>query len=136
VYKRQGLTYGKFEYSGAKLSSEKIKKGNSTEVSIAVTNTGQMEAEEVVQLYITDLEASVKAPLFSLKGFKRVSLKPGETKTVKFTITSEMLSIINNEGKAILEKGDFKIHVGGSLPVKRSIDLGGSPFSEVILNVI
>ena len=131
-----GLTYGKFEYSGAKLSSENIKKGNSTELSIAVTNTGQMEAEEVVQLYITDLEASVKAPLFSLKGFKRVSLKPGETKTVKFTITSEMLSIINNEGKAILEEGNFKIHVGGSLPVKRSMDLGGSPFSEVILNVI
>ena len=118
------------------LEKFKINKGDNTEVSISVTNTGRMKAEEVVQLYITDLKASVRAPVFSLKGFKRVSLEPGETKTVKFTITSEMLSIINNEGKPILEEGEFKIHVGGSLPIIRSRDLGGSPYTEVLLNVI
>jgi beta-glucosidase len=78
----------------------------------------------VVQLYITDLEASVDVPLFSLKGVQRISLKPNESKILKFTISPDMLELINNDGKAILEKGQFNIWIGSSLPTERSMALG------------
>jgi beta-glucosidase len=119
-----GLSYTQFEYGDIKLTSSKIKKGESADAEIMVTNSGKKEAEEVVQLYITDISSSIKGPLFSLKGIERVNLKPGETKEVRFTITEEMLHLINNDGESVLEAGDFNIYIGGSLPTERSYALG------------
>lgn len=130
-----GLSYTKFEYSNLKFASEKIKKGQSAELEATVKNTGAVESEEVVQLYITDLEASVKAPLFSLKSFKRIKLKPGESTQVKFTVTPEMMSMVNKDGKSVVEPGKFKVAVGGSLPIKRSEDLGSTKATEGFFTV-
>ncbi|MEL6276126.1 MAG: glycoside hydrolase family 3 C-terminal domain-containing protein, partial [Bacteroidota bacterium] len=100
-----GLSYSSFSYSNVKLSSTKIKEDQSTEVSCTVTNVGSRVAKEVVQLYITDDEASLTAPLLSLKGVQCISLNPGESKEVFFTINPGMLQLVNEQGEAIIEKG-------------------------------
>jgi beta-glucosidase len=128
-----GLSYTNFEYSDLKLSSKNIKTGEKVDVKVSVTNTGSYESEEVVQLYITDTETTVRAPLYSLKGFERINLKPGESKTVSFAVTSEMLELINDNGQSIIEPGEFKIQVGGSLPSARSEELGIARHVEKIL---
>lgn len=130
-----GLSYTKFTYADAKLSSDKIRKGESVDLEVTVSNEGDYKAEEVVQLYVTDVEASVKVPLYSLKGIKRIALKPGESSVVTFTVTPEMLNIVNEDGKYILEPGTFKISVGGGLPGKRSLELGMPETSQVLLTV-
>jgi beta-glucosidase len=130
-----GLSYTTFEYSDIRLSSPAIKKGNSTTVRVTVKNTGDFEAEEVVQLYVTDQEASVRVPIQSLKGFDRIRFSPGESKEVSFDLTPEMLEIVNKDGERILESGDFKITVGGSVPGKRSRELGAAEQVEAILTV-
>lgn len=121
-----GLSYTSFIYSDLKISDKKIKEGESIELSFKVTNEGQMESRETIQLYITDDQASVDVPLFSLKGVQHLSLKPGENKELSFTISSDMLKMINDEGESVLEKGEFTIHIAGSLPTSRSLDLGAS----------
>ena len=130
-----GLSYSSFKYSDIKLSSRKIKINTPVDVKVTVTNTGNYEGEEVVQLYITDMEATVRVPLYSLKSFKRVSLKPGESKTIKFIVTPEMLMLVNENGESILEQGEFKITVGGSLPCIRSEELGIPGHMEAVLKV-
>ena len=130
-----GLSYGKFEYSNLKLSSASIKKNQSVNVDITVTNSGKMEAEEVAQLYITNLNTKETVPLFSLKDFKRLKLKPSESKQVHFTVTPEMMSYINKEGKSTLSPGDIKISIGGASPLKRSEDLGISKPQEAVLTL-
>ncbi|UCH15914.1 MAG: glycoside hydrolase family 3 C-terminal domain-containing protein [Bacteroidales bacterium] len=119
-----GLGYSSFEYSDLKLSSKKIKINAPVDIKVTVTNTSHLEGEEVIQLYITDMEASVRTPLYSLKDFKRISLKPGESKTINFSVIPEMLELINENGESILEPGEFKITIGGSLPGIRSEELG------------
>lgn len=130
-----GLSYAKFEYSNLKLASAKIKKNQSVDAEVTITNKGPVAADEVVQLYITDVQASVRTPLFSLKDFKRVTLQPGESKTLKFTITPDMMMLVNNNGDKVLESGDFKVSIGGSLPSKRSQELGAPSHQEAIFNV-
>lgn len=130
-----GLSYTSFEYSDIKLNSKKVSTDEEAEVSATVTNTGQYPGEDVVQLYIKDVEATVRVPLYSLKGFTRVTLKPGESKTIKFTITPEMLKLINDKGESVLESGEFKISIGGSLPCARSEELGIARHVETILKV-
>ena len=131
-----GLSYSSFLYGDLKQSSSKIKEGEIAEISCNITNVGEYPSIETAQLYITDDESSVEAPLFSLKGIKSVNLEPGESKTVVFNITTDMLKLINAKGDAILEKGDFTLTVSGSLPTERSIELGASkPLStKLILN--
>lgn len=99
-----GLTYSTFDYSDITL------KGNQAEIT--VTNTGRREATEVVQLYIHDLAASIARPVKELKDYRRITLKAGESRQVKFTITHEMLSFYNAEGDVILEPGEFDIMIG------------------------
>ena len=123
-----GLSYSAVKYSELSLSSKKIKKGETIELSVNVTNAGENLTDEVVQLYLTDMEASVRVPFFDLKGIERVALKPGETRQVNFKIDSSMLELIDQQGNSKLEKGSFKVSVGGSLPTKRSLDLGASPY--------
>ncbi len=125
-----GLSYTDFEYSDIKLSEKRIKKGKSLNASITVTNTGDTKAEEVVQLYISDLKTSVRAPKYQLFGIQRVALEPGASEEIIFEITPQMMELVNLEGERVLESGDFKIYLGGSSPGKRSTELGIQPSKE------
>lgn len=119
-----GLSYTTFRYSDLKLSATTIKKKQPVEAAITVTNAGAMEGEEVVQLYITDVDPGAQSPLFTLLGVKRIHLKPGESTKVNFTITPEMMEQVNTKGERILEPGKLKVSIGGSLPGNRSTTLG------------
>lgn len=109
-----GLSYTTFEYSG--LKAEAAADG-SLEVSVTVKNTGGLAGDEVVQLYLTDMYASVKTRVMELKDFERVHLKPGESRTVKFSLTPYQLSLLNENMDRVVEPGLFKVSVGGSSPV-------------------
>lgn len=108
-----GLSYTSFEYSGLKVEE---KENGNVAVQATVKNVGQREGDEVVQLYVTDMYASVKTRVMELKDFTRVSLKPGEAKTVSFELTPYQISLLNDHMDRIVEKGEFKICVGGTSP--------------------
>ena len=109
-----GLSYTTFEYANLTINPSSIKPGETATVSVDVTNTGDVQGDEIVQLYVRDLLASVTRPVKELKGFERVSLNPGETKTVAFTITPDKLEFYNEEMKKVIEPGIVDIMVGGS----------------------
>ncbi|TKC59906.1 beta-glucosidase BglX [Pedobacter hiemivivus] len=109
-----GLSYTTFAYTNLKLNKNSFKAGESITASIEVKNTGTVEGKEVVQLYIQDLVGSSTRPVKELKGFQKIILKPGESKTVSFKITEEDLKFYNTALKFIAEPGDFKIYVGGN----------------------
>lgn len=108
-----GLSYTTFAYKNLKLNKSEYTKGETIEVSVEVTNTGNRAGKEVVQLYINDPVASIVRPVKELKGFELVPLKKGETKTVKFTLTNAELGFFNNDRTYLVEKGIFNIMVGG-----------------------
>jgi beta-glucosidase len=109
-----GLSYTKFSYGEPRLEHPVIKPDDSTYVLVEVTNTGKVAGDEIVQMYIRDKVSSVTRPEKELKGFKRISLKPGETKTVKIDITPDKLAFHNIDMKFIVEPGEFEIMVGSS----------------------
>jgi beta-glucosidase len=109
-----GLSYTKFKYSNLKFISKKVAVGEPVIVSVDVTNTGDRDGVEVVQLYIHDKVSSVTRAVKELKDFKRISLAKGETKTVKFTITSDKLQFYNLDMKRVVEPGEFEVMVGGN----------------------
>lgn len=109
-----GLSYTSFKYDNLKLSKSKFAKDEEIEVSVRLTNTGGIEGEEVVQLYIRDLIGSVTRPVRELKGFEKVSLKAGESKTVTFKLNAEKLQFYTANNKWEVEPGDFDIWIGGS----------------------
>lgn len=121
-----GLSYASFAYNNLKLSTATIKKNQPVEVEVTVTNTGMVEGEEVVQLYLSHINSKIQAPLFTLSGIKRVALKPGQSEKVKFTITSEMYAIVNEKGASVVQPGSVRVSIGGSLPGGRSEALGAS----------
>jgi beta-glucosidase len=108
-----GLSYTNFRYDNLRLSATRIRTGEGLRVDAEVQNVGGREGDEVVQLYVTHLGASVPVPIRSLAGIDRVSLKPGERRHVSFTLTPEQLSVIDNRGKRIVEPGEFILTVGG-----------------------
>ncbi|MDD8017113.1 MAG: glycoside hydrolase family 3 N-terminal domain-containing protein [Bacteroidota bacterium] len=109
-----GLSYTTFTYGNLKVSSGTIKKDQNVTVSVEVKNSGTRSGDEVVQLYLRDDVASVTRPVKELKGFKKISLNPGETKTVEFTLTPNDLSFYNLDMKKIVEPGTFTVYVGGN----------------------
>ncbi len=109
-----GLSYTKFEYKNLKINKTAFAKGEPVQVSVEVTNSGNYDGKEVVQLYIHDDFASIARPVEELKGFELVSLKKGETKTVNFTLTDAEVGFYDNNGNYLVEPGTFKIKVGGS----------------------
>ncbi|HKQ54047.1 MAG TPA: glycoside hydrolase family 3 C-terminal domain-containing protein [Pyrinomonadaceae bacterium] len=111
-----GLSYTRFVYGEMKMSATSIRAGASVRVSVDVTNYGQRAGDEVVQLYVTDVAASVPVPVRSLQGVRRVSLRPGEKRIVSFTLTPSQLSVIDDRGRRVVEPGDFLIIVGGKQP--------------------
>jgi len=109
-----GLSYTTFSYSNLKVSPEKITPDGQATVSVTIKNTGNRAGDEIVQLYIRDLVSSVTRPVMELKDFKRISLAPGESKTVSFTITPDKLSFLDLNMQRVVEPGVFEIMVGAS----------------------
>jgi beta-glucosidase len=109
-----GLSYTTFAIANVRLAKKRIKRGASTRVSADVTNTGARAGSETVQLYIRDLFSSATRPMKELKGFRRIVLNPGETRTVSFDITPELLAFYDAGMKYTVEPGDFEIMVGNS----------------------
>lgn len=119
-----GLSYTTFEYSDIKLSTTELSEKNELKASVIVNNTGKFDGEEVVQLYVRDLVGSVTRPVKELKGFEKISLKAGESKTVTFTITPDMLAFHRIDMTYGTEPGEFNLFIGGN-----SRDLKQSSFS-------
>jgi beta-glucosidase len=109
-----GLSYTNFSYGDMKLNSTNLRGAQTLTASITVTNNGQREGQEVVQLYLRDVVGSITRPVKELKGFQKISLKPGETKTVSFTITPEDLKFYNYNLKWDWESGEFEVMIGGN----------------------
>ncbi|MCD8165267.1 MAG: glycoside hydrolase family 3 C-terminal domain-containing protein [Bacteroides sp.] len=114
-----GLSYTSFEYSNLKID---LQPNGNINVSATVKNTGARAGDEVVQLYSTDMYASVKTRVMELKDFDRIHLQPGETKTVSFTLTPYQLSLLNDRMDRVVEPGEFKIIVGGTSPLYEAKD--------------
>ncbi|MFP9116682.1 glycoside hydrolase family 3 N-terminal domain-containing protein [Flavobacterium sp. RNTU_13] len=107
-----GLSYTTFEYKDLKLDKNAIKKGENIQVSVTVTNTGKVTGKEVVHLFTSDLYASSVTPdVKRLRRFEKIELKPGESKTVSFTLNPADLSYIGRNGETLLEAGDFEIAI-------------------------
>jgi beta-glucosidase len=109
-----GLSYTSFSYGNISLSKNSLKENETITASVTVTNTGKLDGEEVVQLYIRDLVGSITRPLKELKGFQKINFKAGETKTVTFTISVNDLKFYNSDLKFVAEPGDFKVFIGGN----------------------
>ena len=111
-----GLSYTTFRYFGLKLGSKSYTAGQNVELSVEVQNTGARAGDEVVQLYVTDAEASSTVPVRALRGARRVHLRPGERRRVGFTLTPADLALVDERGRRLLEPGEFRISVGGKQP--------------------
>jgi beta-glucosidase len=111
-----GLSYTKFKYDNLKLSANRINAGDELKITAEVRNIGDTAGDEVVQLYVTDVSATVTVPIRSLAGVKRLFLKPGEKQNVSFVLTGEQMSIVDDGGKRLIEPGDFLIGIGGKQP--------------------
>lgn len=122
-----GLSYTTFAIQNVRLAKKAIQRGESTRVLVDVTNKGRREGTEVVQMYIRDLVSSVTRPIKELKGFRKVSLRPGEKRTIELDITPELLAFYDLNMKYVVEPGEFAILVGNS---SRDADL-----QKVILKV-
>jgi len=109
-----GLSYTTFRYSDMSITPAKIPVNGTATVSVKITNTGKTEGTEVVQLYLRDVVSSVTTPVMSLRGFNRISLKPGESGIVRFKINREHLSLWNRQMKQVVEPGEFKVMIGSS----------------------
>lgn len=118
-----GLTYTSFSYGELKLDRSTSALNQNVQVSVTVTNTGQREGEEVVQLYIRDVASSIIRPVKELKGYQKIRLKAGERKVVQFTLKPADLSYRDANGKSFLEPGLFKVMVGGNSRDVMSVDL-------------
>jgi len=124
-----GLSYTNYEYSNLRLDRTTIPTGGEVEVSVDVKNTGTRAGVDVVQLYLQDVISSVSTPVQELKGFERVSLAPGETRTVKFKLNSEHLSLLNRHLERVVEPGTFEVRIGASsahIRLKTTFEVTGS----------
>jgi len=109
-----GLSYTEFEYSGLKITPKTTKGTGNVSVSFAVKNKGKVKGDEIVQLYLTDEFASVSRPMLELKGFKRITLKPGERRKVEFTLYPEQLAFLDSNMELVVEPGTFRVSIGSS----------------------
>jgi len=130
-----GLSYTHFTYSDLTLDKSIIPAVESLVLHFTLTNSGSVEAEEVAQIYLSDLEASTVVPLHSLIGFQRVHLKPGERTDIAFTVTPEMMKLVNDDGDRVLESGEFRVTVGGCSPSESGVRLGTSAPVSKFFNV-
>ena len=128
-----GLSYASFTYAQAALSAASIAADGATLLRVTVTNHGTMAAEDVVQLYVSAMKPSTRAPIAALKAFQRVALAPNTSRTLEFPITSRMLAIVNEAGTEVVEKGSFRLTVGGVSPGARAATLAAAVPVQVML---
>ncbi len=119
-----GLSYSRFVYSALRLDKPTLASGEALSLSVTVANRGDRAAAEVVQFYLSDLQASTVVPRCHLIGFERVTLNPGEARALAFTVTPEMMAFINDAGEATIEPGQFRLEIGGCSPGRRGQALG------------
>jgi beta-glucosidase len=131
-----GLGYSQFAYLDLTLEKTSIRAGEALNAEVTLLNTGRQEAEEVAQFYLSDLQASVPVPIHKLVGFQRVRLGPGERLHIPFTITPEMMALVNEAGESVLEAGQFRLAVGGCSPGERGERLGAPRGEREIFEVI
>lgn len=110
-----GLSYTSFNYANLEMP-DRIEPGDSLNISVEITNSGQMAGTETVQLYLTDVDASFVTPVRALCGFQRTTLEPGETKTIQFSLSPKQYAVVNDNGKLTIEPGEFFVSVGGKQP--------------------
>ncbi|HCL83482.1 MAG TPA: beta-glucosidase, partial [Chitinophagaceae bacterium] len=120
-----GLSYTKFSYGPVSLDRSGISAGHPVTVKVTVTNSGNYDGEETVQLYIRDLVATVTQPVKELKKFQKVFLKKGESKEVRFTLTTGDLKYVNSDLKWVYEPGAYKVFVGGNSRDVKEADFMG-----------
>ncbi len=128
-----GLSFTKFEYSNIE-APKVILGGDQAKVKVSVSNTGGVDGDEVVQLYVSHLGKNTMTPIRALKGFKRISLKAGETQTVEFTLTPEDLALTDHRGNQKMTPGVCEVFIGGGQPswsegAKTSIEIQGDPYT-------
>lgn len=109
-----GLSYTQFAYNNIQLDKKQVRANESVKVRCTITNNGNRDGDEVVQLYIRDMLSSVARPVLELKGFQRVRLKAKESKEIFFTITPELLQMLDEKMRTVVEPGDFRIMIGSS----------------------
>ena len=119
-----GLSYTKFSFNDLYLDKEEISAGETLTVSVDVKNSGDIEADEVVQLYITVPDQASNQPLWALKKFERITLKKGASTTVSFELTARDLEQFNEEGKTGVLPGEYMVHIGNGSPGERGQELG------------
>lgn len=130
-----GLTYGQFEFHNIEVLTKELSKSKPVEIIIEVTNSGNVSSEDIVQVYISDLEASVRVPNYQLVQTKRISLNPKTTKKLSFILEPEAFEIVLNDGSKTIEPGDFKIYIGSSSPMPRSLELGAPKMSQTTISI-
>ncbi len=119
-----GLSYGSVSYESLQLSATELASPTSLTATVVVNNSSDRELEEVVQLYVSDVQASTRVPRAKLVGFRRVRLTPGETQSVAFEVAADALSLIDGDGKRVFEAGEFRFTAGGASPGPRAEALG------------
>jgi len=129
-----GLSYTTFTYADLHLSKNTINKNEPVQFEVTVTNTGRYNGDEVVQLYIMH-EGINYAPLRALEGFKRITLSPGQSGKIRFTLTPELLKLADDRGNSTFIPGKVKIIIAGSSPSKRNEELGAAKANEVMLTL-
>ena len=135
-----GLSYTQFRLSDLKLDKSEILANGSVKASVDVTNTGKRTGDEVVQLYIHDVAATITRPVKELKGFKRVTLSPGQKQRVEFTLTPKELAFLGRDMKPIVEPGEFTVYIGTSSDsgLQSTFEvvnrLGAKPSAQVLQN--
>jgi beta-glucosidase len=126
-----GLSYTRFSYSNIRLSRKSIRAGETATVSVDIRNSGKRAGDEVVQVYVSDMKASVPVPRLHLEGFRRIHLAPGGKRTVSFMLRFDSLCCYGDSGKAFIEPGGFRIFAGGGQPGARGVS-----GKETVLRVV
>jgi len=120
-----GLSYTRFEYHGLTLSSTRLPAGEALDVEVTVRNAGDVDADEVVQLYLTAEDAPFEVPISTLVGFQRVSLAAGESGRVEFTVEPAQMKVFDEAGNSQFATGTHTLHIGGVSPGERGLELTG-----------
>jgi len=130
-----GLSYTRFKFSTLKLGSDRIDAGQSLSFQVTLTNLGGMDADEVVQVYLSDLQASAPVPLQKLVAFRRVHLKADQSRRLRFSLPPEVMMFVDEHGEQKLEPGQFRLTVGSCSPGARGLALGAAESLQAIFSV-
>jgi beta-glucosidase len=131
-----GLSYTQFIYLDFALTRSKLAPGESLDFSVTLQNSGSCAAEEVVQIYLSDLEASTIVPRYKLAAFRRTALQAGEQKTLTFNLPAEQFMLVDDSGNQVLEPGLFRLYAGGCSPDRRAQVLGAPAWLTAEIEIV